>query len=62
MYAQHWIEVIVNISCSVCTFNGGDIIEQKLGRFGFSLKNCKFSYTIAVAVMIPNLILDKSFP
>ena len=41
----------------------GILLNRNLGELALvSLKNSKFSYTIAVAVMIPNLILDKNFP
>ena len=40
----------------------GILLNRNLGELALvSLKNSKFSYTIAVAVMIPNLILDKNF-
>ena len=41
----------------------GILLNRNLGDLALvSLKNNKFSCTIAVAVMIPNLILDKNFP
>ena len=53
--------LIFLVLCVLLTM--GILLNRNLGDLALvSLKNSKFSYTIAVAVMIPNLILDKNFP
>ena len=53
---------VVDISCSICSLNGEDTIEQSLGRLILTYqKDSKVSHTVAILVRIPNLILDKVF-